>query len=119
MVSEPIAAFLWRVRKIEHWIGKSLIDVRAILAYCVADAGHAVSAERAAQIASLKTELRGLNGDIAKWNAEVSSLAKQKAKSNDSQFVAKLADYQDRIGNAERRMTESECERHLPHHPRQ
>ncbi len=72
----------------------------------VSETFAAVSAERAAQIASLKLELRGVNGDIVKWNAEVSALAKQKAKANDSQFVAKLVNYKERVGNSERRITE-------------
>jgi site-specific DNA recombinase len=71
----------------------------------VSETFAAVNAERASQIASLKMELTGLNGDIARWNNEVRALTRKKPGS-DSQYVAKLADYQERIGNAERRATE-------------
>ncbi|HZZ82655.1 MAG TPA: recombinase family protein, partial [Gemmataceae bacterium] len=71
----------------------------------VSETFAAVNAECAAQIASLKMELKGLNGDIVRWNNEARALARKKPGS-DPQYVAKLSDYQERIGHAERRATE-------------
>jgi len=61
-------------------------------------------AQGKALIVDLETELRGLKRDLGQWNAEVRKVVMQAA--TDTQTVSRLADLQERIRDAERRMTE-------------
>jgi site-specific DNA recombinase len=58
------------------------------------------------RLEELEAERRGLARDLARWNADVCRGAEQTTGGGETAAVARLADLHDRIGTAERRLTE-------------
>jgi site-specific DNA recombinase len=67
----------------------------------------AACAQHRARVDDLEAERRGLERELARWHAEVRKLVEQVGGGgNNSPAVARLADLQERIGNAERQATQ-------------
>jgi site-specific DNA recombinase len=58
------------------------------------------------RLEELEAERRSLARDVARWSADVRRCAEQSAEGVETAAVARLADLHDRIGTAERRLTE-------------